>query len=80
MNWKTKTVIFICLIIVLIATYDILAIVKGGTESSISHTIILWSYDYPAFTFLFGFTMGHLFWRMRSTKETKEKEAIDGKA
>jgi hypothetical protein len=74
-----KSAWFIIIMIAAIAIFDVYVIATGGTEASISHTIILWSYDYPAFSFLSGFTAGHLFWRMRSTKETKEKEAIDGK-
>jgi hypothetical protein len=68
-NWKRITIIFILSVILTIAFYDVLAIYKGGTEASISHTIIVWSYRFPAFTFLFGFVMGHLFWRVKETKE-----------
>ena len=52
--------------------YDVVAIVKGGTESSISSVIIRFSYDMPFFTFMAGVLCGHLFWRMRSNKDTKE--------
>ena len=69
-NWKKWTAIFIGAVILAIAVYDGIAIAGGGTEASISHMIIVWSYKYPAFTFLMGFAMGHLFWKMRSTKET----------
>lgn len=69
-NWKKYTAIFIVSVIVAIALYDVIAIQGGGTEASISHMLITWSYQYPAMTFLMGFTMGHLFWRMRDTKET----------
>lgn len=72
MSWKKNTVYFIVLTIVLIAIWDVYAIVNGGTEASISHTMIVWSYKYPAFTFLMGFVMGHLFWRVRETKELTE--------
>ena len=67
---KKLTSLFIGLIIVMIAIYDVFAIMKGGTEESISYVIILWSYEYPAFTFCMGFTMGHLFWRVRNVKGT----------
>ena len=70
MNWKKYTVIFIVATIIAIAVYDGIAIYNGGTEVSISHTLITWGYKYPVFTFLMGFTMGHLFWRLRDTKET----------
>jgi hypothetical protein len=69
MNWKRWTIIFISATFVSIAIYDVLAISGGGTEASISHTLIVWSYKYPVLTFCFGFVMGHLFWRVRDTKE-----------
>lgn len=72
MNWKKNTIIFILATIISIAIYDVLTIAKGGLETSVSHTLIEWSYKYPIFTFLMGVTMGHLFWRMRDTPETKK--------
>ena len=71
-NFKKYTVYFIGLVIVAIAVYDVIVIVNGGTEASISHTMIVWSYKYPVFTFLMGFVMGHLFWRMSDTIDTKK--------
>jgi len=71
-NWKKWTAIFIVSVIVSIAVYDGIAIANGGTEASVSHMLITWSYQYPAFTFLMGFAMGHLFWRMRDTQVTAE--------
>jgi hypothetical protein len=65
MNWKNATVIFIVSIILLIAGWDVIAIVNGGKQASISATVIRWSHDYPSFTFIMGFTFGHLFWRMK---------------
>jgi len=69
-KWKKYTVIFIICAVLAIAIYDVVAIQNGGIEASISHTFIEWSYKMPAFTFLFGFVMGHLFWRMGDTKAT----------
>lgn len=57
-----RAAIFIIIMIVSIAVVDFYLIAKGGTDESISNQIIEWSYSYPAFTFLVGFTMGHLFW------------------
>ena len=71
MKIETITKLFIAVIIVLIAVYDVYAIIVGGTQASVSHTIITWSYDFPAFTFLMGFVMGHLFWKIRPVKEIK---------
>jgi hypothetical protein len=69
MSWPRITGIFIASMLVLVGVYDVIAIMGGGTEASISHMIIVWSYNYPAFTFAFGFVCGHLFWRVRSTPE-----------
>ena len=70
-NWKQLTIIFIAVVFIAIAIWDVLAISQGGTEASISSTIITWTYKFPAFTFLMGFIMGHLFWRMKPNDETK---------
>lgn len=64
---QALTIIVIVLLIVVVDSY---LLISGGTEASISHMLISWSYDYPIFTFLVGFTMGHLFWRMRDTSKT----------
>lgn len=69
---KNAAAIFIIVVIIAIAGFDVFLIANGGTEASISHTMYVWSHKYPLFTFLMGFTMGHLFWRLRDTKETKE--------
>lgn len=66
-QWRKYTAIFIGCLLVAVFVYDVLAITNGGTEASISHMIIEWSYKYPAVTFFTGFVMGHLFWRVRST-------------
>ena len=78
MNWKQMTVIFIGIVFVAITVWDVLAISHGGTEASISSTFIMWSYKFPAFTFLFGFVCGHLMWRMKSNDDTKTIEGKNG--
>jgi len=65
---KNLAAIFIISIIVLIAVVDGYLIYTGGTSASISNQLIIWSYEYPAFTFLMGFTMGHLFWVISNRK------------
>ena len=70
---KNLAGIFIAVTIVIIAFFDTFLIIKGGTEASISHQIITWSYQYPAFTFLMGFAMGHLFWKISDTKKNTDK-------
>ena len=59
------TVIIIWLAIVGLAGYDILAMIKGGSEATISYILLQSSKDNPAIPFAFGFLMGHLFWYNR---------------
>jgi hypothetical protein len=72
MDIKKLTVYFIGLCVLAIIGYDVYAIIKGGTEASISYTIYSWSYKYPIFTFACGVLAGHFFWRIRDTKGTKQ--------
>lgn len=62
----------IAITIVALIFIDAWLIIDGGTEESISFQIIEWSYDYPAFTFMMGFVMGHLFWVISDRKKNKE--------
>lgn len=76
----TKIVTFavIPLVITIILIFDVYAIMVGGTEASISSLIIKSSYEMPFMVFLIGNALGilegHLFWRMKSNKDT---EAVD---
>jgi phosphatidylglycerophosphate synthase len=46
-----------------ILLYDVYAFYKGGVRGTVSYMVIMtWSRKYPAFTFMVGFVMGHLFW------------------
>lgn len=80
MNIKSKTTIFtlasVALFLLSWLIYDIYAISKGGTEASISFMMYSWAYKYPIFTFSCGFfpgvLVGHFFWRIRDTEETKK--------
>ena len=69
MNKVTANVII--LFIAGLLAYDAFVILKEGVEFSVSQKIIEWSYSFPVFTFLTGFTMGHLFWRLRDNSKTK---------
>lgn len=60
------------LLLVAVTIYDVVAISNGGTEASISQWIYTASYKYPIMTFGFGVLCGHLFWRIRDTKESKQ--------
>lgn len=73
------TVIFIIGMIAAVAAYDVYTIAEHGLESSISHTMIVWAYKYPIFPFIVGVVVGHLFWRMRDTGDTKKiSDFVDG--
>lgn len=74
MSWQTRTRIFIVVTLLVVLVYDIAAAVFGGTGTTISHEIIVFSHDYPIVPFLVGVVMGHLFWRMPSTPETEKRE------
>lgn len=70
---KKTTIIVSISAFIILAIYDVVAIHYGGTEASISSLIINFSYKMPMFTFCCGFVMGHLFWRMKSNKDTVVK-------
>lgn len=65
-------VLFLVAALAITAGFDGYLIYLGGGEASISHYIIEIAYAYPVVTFLVGFLMGHLFWRLRDTKKTIE--------
>ena len=67
----TRAAIFIIVTILAIAIFDTYLILDEGTNASISNQLIEWSYDYPAFTFIMGFVMGHLFWFISNRKRDK---------
>jgi len=78
MNFKKITPDFIligvAILALVITVYDLMALNNGGTEATISHVIMVWSYKYPLFTWFAGFIpgvlVGHLFWRIRDSKKT----------
>jgi hypothetical protein len=80
MNFKKITPIFTVIlfaaVFIAIAVYDVWAILEGGTEASISHWIIISSYKFPFAVYMTGLVngilIGHLFWRMKSTPDTKD--------
>ena len=73
---KKITGLVLVVTIALLIIYDVVAIAKGGTEASISSVIIAFSYRMPMASFISGFVCGHLFWRMRTNKDTKEIDTL----
>lgn len=72
---KSLTGKILAVLLLALLVYDVIAIQVGGTESSVSSVIITFAYNMPIFTFLSGVICGHLFWRMRTNKDTQR---IDG--
>lgn len=68
------TPIIIMVFVIGIFGYDAYIILAESKLESVSSYIIRWSYDYPMITFLVGFTMGHLFWRMRRKDIWKDRK------
>ena len=69
---KNVTVKILAILLLALLVYDVVAIQIGGTEASISSVIITFAYKMPVFTFLSGVVCGHLFWRMRTNKDTQK--------
>ena len=76
MNIKLITTWFVLIVIAVMVIYDIFAFSQAGTHGTISWTIYEWSHEYPAFSFLMGFVMGHLFWQMKNKPLTKGKNDV----
>jgi hypothetical protein len=76
MNIRKLTGIVVMSTVVILSLYDVYAFTEGGTEGTISHVLMTWSYAHPAFTFAFGFLCGHLFWRIRKNPAIQESEPI----
>lgn len=69
MSKRELTGYMIPFFIVLIFGYDAYVFFTEGQDATISSVIITdWALNYPAFTFLVGFIMGHLFWPLSKKK------------
>ncbi len=68
MKIKQITMLIIGLVVIALIGYDFYAIAVGGTEASISHIVIVWSYKYPIIPFGMGVLIGHFFWPIKKTK------------
>lgn len=51
--------------VVILSLYDVYAYIEGGTEGTISHLILSWSYSHPMVPFIGGLLSGHFWWRIR---------------
>ena len=65
---KLTTVILVCNLI-LLALYDVYAIVTGGLEATISHVTLSAATNYPIIPFAVGVVSGHLFWPQKGAQD-----------
>ena len=72
MKNMTKTNLFITIIVIIIAIYDLCAFVFGGESSTVSRAMQNIGFDAPAVVFSCGFLMGHFFGYMPYKKDKNE--------
>lgn len=68
-NIKNLTKNIMIAIVLLLIAYDVLAIVYGGVEATISHITLNYSKEYPIIPFAVGVVCGHLFWSQKDKGE-----------
>jgi len=71
MSPRNATICFIIVVVVAIFAYDAYTIISHGVDTSISQVLIDWAYEFPVTSFLMGFVMGHLYWKISEKKEVK---------
>jgi hypothetical protein len=59
---ETVTVCVIVATDLVVATYDVFALVRGGYKATISYVLLKAARNYPLIPFAFGVLIGHLFW------------------
>ena len=73
MSGKTITKLFVFIGIAIAIAYDVYIIMTHGKSASISWFFIQdLKKDYPLINDALWFTMGHLFWRMKTPKEERD--------
>jgi len=63
--WKKITVTVVVLMVVVGIGYDIIALIMGGVESTISQVVLNKAREHPIIAFAMGVLCGHLFWPQR---------------
>lgn len=56
------TVAFIVTMVALIAIFDVLQLVRKGSQATISHVLYTAAQRWPIIPFTLGVVVGHLFW------------------
>jgi peptidoglycan/LPS O-acetylase OafA/YrhL len=70
-EWKKATQWLIVAVVVLAAAYDVIAMLQGGVQATISRRVWFWSKDMPIIPFLVGVLCGHLFFSQRVKESEK---------
>lgn len=73
MTPRSKTVLFILVLIFVAIFFDLYIISSAGNNASISQVVIDAAYETPMVSFLVGFLCGHFFWRMPEDKNKLDK-------
>ena len=71
--WITTTRTLLILVVICLASYDILAMLMGGVEATISRQIYHAAVFHPIIAFAAGVLCGHLFWPQRVSPKAEVK-------
>jgi hypothetical protein len=75
--WRVTTKVILISLFILLAIYDVFAVVNGGNMATISRTIYYWFADYPIVSLGFGILLGHLFVPQHIVPGERVKEGKD---
>lgn len=64
-GWRCLTRTFICLWMLQLFVFDVLARVAGGNEATVSAVLLDASKAWPIIPIIFGILIGHIWWSVR---------------
>lgn len=67
------TSLVVTILIITLGIYDLVMVVFGGVDSSVSRFLNTTAFKHPVITFTFGFVCGHLFGYMQPPKQLLEE-------
>lgn len=62
MSWPERTRHFLFFVLILVLTYDAIAIYYGGPPASVSWVLRKLAYEHTIIAILAGMVIGHIFW------------------
>lgn len=74
-NLAKLTKIILITAVVALSLYDIVALINGGSEATISRITLSYSKEYPVIPFAVGVVCGHLFWPNKGAYDGHGKRA-----